>query len=143
MRADTLLCELTDLAVAQQRSDSPARRARSVEAFELAGRLRVAALWDEKTDALIAGALRLVKLLELTPSWLRPPDELDDETFLKAVTSSDSIKQVAAKIHRHPRTVARRLKTLMRHSVADVTWTRAASLRRSKVMKGKNMMTAK
>jgi hypothetical protein len=141
MRADRLSL-LIDQAALKARSSNLGQARDGAAAFVLAGKVRLIAAADPRTAAIVAHVLQVVWLVE-APSTLpsRDPEtgrKVSDEQLAAAVKTCGSIKEIAAQNDCHPRTVARRLKTLTGHGLTDVQFAGAPSLRRSKAIKRAN-----
>jgi hypothetical protein len=127
---------LIDDAELKARSCDPGQRRAGSSARELGLRLRQMAARDSQVALAVDDAFAIVDLLQVQRIATR---KLDYETLVAAIKTSNSMKEVAAKVDRHPRTVARLVKTLSGHGVAGVQLANAPSLQRSKSMKAKRM----
>ena len=133
---------LIDQAALKARSSSIDQARDGAAAFVLAGKARLMAATDPRIAAAVGYALQAVGLLDAiaTPPARDPETgrKVSDEQLAEAVKTCGSIKEIAAQNDCHPRTVARRLKTLSGHGLTDVQFAGARSLRRSKAIKRAN-----
>jgi hypothetical protein len=130
---DRLSC-WTEEAEVKARSSDLVRRDAGSQARTLGLWFKHLAVSNIRTARLIDDVLLFAELLRVEGDC---GVKVTDETIVSAVKSAGSMKEAAAKAGVHPRTIARRLKTLSGQSVAGVQLATAPSLRRSQSIKAK------